>query len=39
MHTKAWGKRMLDRNGILYPALVIVAIAVTIFSLCIAFML
>ena len=33
MEAKMWGKRMLDRNGILYPLLVIAAVSVIIFSM------
>ena len=33
MEARTWGKRMLDRNGILYPMLVIAAVSVIIFSM------
>ena len=33
MEAKIWGKRMLDRNGILYPMLVIAAVSVIIVSM------
>jgi hypothetical protein len=41
MLANPWGKKILDRNGILYPTLVIVAIAVamTILTLGMAVML
>ena len=33
MEARTWGKKMLDRNGILYPMLVIAAVSVIIFSM------
>ena len=33
MEARIWGKKMLDRNGILYPMLVIAAVSVIVFSM------